>query len=623
MSINSSKHSISITHDSRPAGLITAETIRNCVMDALVSSSADDLLRCLAGSDWTREYALCRVGELLQDYLRPLLGSGTAQGVNMNSAGGCKACKEKDKQLAYLRHQQSTVSQNLYVASGPSAHDKQLSKQLEEAIYLKSAMEQQLQRLKEELQVNTETISTLKSDRIKADIAGGEWQKKITEAMTKANKAVEDAEHASQERDSALAEADKLERLYKNERRRAANLERELEQLQYTHNQLLKNSGAEITSLREHVSLLKADNLSLITQVSTLSTELNSKSEEEKKETNKLSKKLKDLECQFDGLKVTNESLEKKVEFYKEQLLKGGSKSISTTAEFMPQDLVKSNQMHHDETVHASAKEYRGHPFESFSSFNHKRVKELNLEVREALSDNFENLQKFTSAKQVQAMKAEIERLRIKLGTVLMQVKHLKELFKVEISTNRQELGNLRGFLFNTMESLSQKFRLQSRRMKILHEKETKVRGPPIPDLPTKNKYLNYGEDRKERMYERSSPPRQRDNSSRNINTYLNHQKDYTPKSPLKSHSNKRPYDQQPATPGSFKKFHNFGKPETDEAETKGFKFGSPLRSPARSSPYRRAHPDDDSRRNRRYNDSYGDWEQLGNDIIQKLNRKF
>jgi chromosome segregation ATPase len=615
----SSKQSASIHHDSRQIGLITAETIRNCIMDALASSSADELLRCLAGSEWTRDYALCRVGELIQDYLRPLIMAGSNSQQPFSSGGGvnCKGCKEKEAALGYYK-QQASANMN---QQGPisQASMKSLAKQLEDTTFTKEALEEQVSRLKEELQATADGISHLKADRVKSDIACCDWQKKVVEAQARVAKACEDAERAERDRETTLTEAEKIERLYKNERRRAANLERELEQLQYTYGQLHKNSSAEISSLREHISLLKIDNLSLTNQINTLSSEINSKADEEKKETIKIMKKLKELESQFDGLKILNDSLEKKVDFYKDQLMKSGNKITTTHFDYTPQEPIKTNHSQHEDSVQGSAKGLRSNPFESFSSFNNRRVKELNLEIREASADQFENLQKFTSCKQVQALKAENERLKIKLSTVLMQIKHLKELFKVELNTSRQELDNLKSFLFNSFQGLAQKVRLQSRRLKLLFEKESKSRVQMNFDHPPK--FSRHFEENKENRYHLHSPSKRKEITDKQPSSFIQYHKDISPRSPLRDRSTKRGQDQP--TTGSFKKLHYFGKQEIEEIETKNFRLTSPIRSSVARSPQRRWNPDETYIRNHSYQETNRDWEQLGNDIIQKLHRKF
>lgn len=621
MSVASSKHSVSLNHESRGQALITADTIRNCIMEALASSSADDLLRCLAGSDWTRDYALCRVGELLQEYLRPLISAGSplTQSYAASLHAACKACKEKDAAIAYYK-QQANAPHSMVSNTSHASH-KSLAKQLEDTSFVKQALEQQVVRLKEELQATADSISMLKSDRVKADIAFSELQKKVVEAQAKAAKASEDIEKADREKETTLAEVDKIERLYKNERRRAANLERELEQLQYTYGQLHKNSTAEISSLREHISLLKTDNLSLTSQIATLTSEINLKAEEERKETIKISKKLKELESQFDGLKVVNDSLEKKVEFYKEQLQKAGARQSGTHFDYAANlDHQKSINHFQEESVHESAKAMRANPFESFSSFNNRRVKELNLEVREASVDQFDNLQKFTSAKQVLSLKAENERLKIKLATLLMQIKHLKELFKGEVNTSRQELSNLRIYLFNSLEGVAQKVRLFSRRTKLLNEKDSKSRA--FQKVDASPRYQNIGTQNKENRYQIYSPSNRREIPDRNPPLPTKLPREVAPRSPYFDRSAKRGVERQTTT-GSFKKLHFFGKQDPEEIETRAFRLTSPLKSPVKNVSYSRWNPDDDARRNCSYEETHENWEQLGDDIIQKLQRKF
>ena len=606
MSVHSSKFSASGAHDSRPGSFISAETIRNCVLEALASSSADDLLRCLAGSDWTREYALCRVGELLQEQLKTLI---LATPRDVGSAG-CKGCKEKDAAVAFYKQQ---ANGSLNSAAG-AASNKSMAKQLEEAMFMKNSMEHQIMKLKEELHSSAEFVTQMKKERHKIEMDYGDIQKKLIEVNAKVQKITEDHERIASEKEQVQGEADKVEKLYKNERRRAANLERELEQVQYTYTQLHKNSGAEISSLREHISLLKSDNLSLSTQVANLSADNNSKVDEEKKESSKLHKKVKDLECQLDGLKVVNESLEKKVDFYKEQLMKSNPKSTQIFNEYTPIDLGKTN---YEENIPSQNQGLRANPFESFSSFNQKKVKEINLEVRETSNDKYDPYQKFSSTKQIQSLRAENERLKIKLNSIVMQVKHLKELFRVEVNTERQELKNMKSFLLNSFEGISQKVRLHSRRFKVLLDKDMRQRGPPTTENSIR--YVNYAEEATYNRGDLYSPPRRKEVKERVVHQYPAYQREA--KSPMRGQSAKIIQDHP--TTGSFKKFHNFGLPESSDVETRGFRASSPSRSPAPISPYRKRGLEDGHRRMASYKESFNDWEALGNDIIQKLHRKF
>lgn len=623
MSGMSSRQSMGSIGDFKSNSVGPSDIIRNCIIYALESSSSDDLLKCLAGSEWTREYALCRVGEILQEHLRPL----SAQ-ISKDGFGQCKHCKEKDK-IIETQRQKAESRANSNVALNTS--NKTLVTQLEEAVYMRNSMEHQIGKLKEELHANAEQITDLKKDRHRLEVEMGQLEKKLIEASTKYQKVAENTDKVFLERDQVQSESEKIEKLYKNERRKAANLERELEQIQYSHEQLKKNSSAEQSSLRDHINLLKADNLSLQSQVSGLTAELGSKVEDGKKETTKIIKKLKDLECQFDGLKVINETLEQKIEFYKAQLLHGNTGTSAVLAKEVLHEEAKKI-LNAEDSVGTNSNKGPNHPFESFSSFNNRKIKELNLEVRDSMASDFGmGNRRHQMDKANDRLRSENERLKVKLSTLLMQVKHLRELVKVEASSSKQEIIAVKTILVKSLDTLAHKVRIGFRRNRILKgDKGFKtMEYSPAPALESQAKYVKYSEDRKEnidinepRKHQYAKSPRRQYENTPSYPIKTVYRREQIQMSPIRNQvTNKRAIEISPSR--STKKLHTYGKPDTGEdIDTRDFRFTSPARSPGRSSmQYFKHSVERRATGLATHGHRKSEWEAVGDDLMHHLQR--
>jgi hypothetical protein len=609
--------------DYRSNSVSPPDVIRNCIMYALESSSSDALLKCLAGSEWTREYALCRVGEILQEHLKPL-----AAQISKDGFSPCKSCKEKDRIIDnHIQHVESRVNSNGVLNSS----NKTLSKQLDEAIFMKNSMEDQILKLKEELGSNAEHITELKRDRHRLEVEMGQLEKKLVDTSTRYQKVTENTDKVFMERDQMQNESDKIEKLYKNERRKAANLERELEQIQYSHTHLQKNSTAEMSSLRDHINLLKADNLSLQSQVASLTAEQGSKVDDEKKETTKILKKLKDLECQFDGLKVINETLEHKLEFYKSQLLLGNASNSALLAKEVLNEEAKKIWTNEESMGSRNSNRINKNPFESFSSFNNRKVREINVEIRDSFGDDFNGSRmKYDTNKFSDRLRAENDRLKIKLSTLLMQIRHLKELVKVEVSSNRQELITIRTIMVKSLETLSHKVRIGFRRNKIFNERSYKSTFSPVFENTVK--HVKYSDDRKEniepmdtrRYHDRKTPLRNIDNRGSYPLNSDPYRRDQSNMSPLRAQISKNRVLEL-SEPRSANKLHMYGRQDyNDDTYPRDHRILSPARSPSRQAAhYYKYTTDHRAADNRTPNRGHrkAEWENVGDDIMHHLHR--
>lgn len=570
----SSRQSMLSGTDYRSSNLSPADIIRNCIMQALESSAADDLLKTLASSEWTKEYALCRVGEILQEHLKPM-----ADRIGKEGLLPCKSCKEKDLIIETIKQQADSRANSNGVLN---ASNKTLSKQLEEAVFTKTTLDHQNSKLKEELASYTETLTFLKKDRHKLEVEVSQLQKKLMEVTSKCTKLTENNEKANMEKDQVQNESEKIEKLYKNERRKAANLERELEQIQYTHSQLVKTSSSEVSALKDHINLLKADNLALQAQVGNLSAELCSKVDDEKKETHRISKKLRELECQFDGLKVINDTLEKKVEFYKTQLITVGNSNASLAIDKdMLQDDHKRLLSNPEDSGSPYNRIVKANPFESFSSFNNKKVRELNLDIRDSTGEEFSEVKKPAGKGEAEILRSQNQRLRMKLSAMLMQVRHLHELLKVEIKSNKQEIATMKTILFKGFETLSHKVRMGFRRTRILGGKENIHPGDRLSNERESSSFVPYSDARKgciETVITKKSCSRSPGFTTDQTNpSYHDAGLKRLGISPRRNRGLQEIAGVSPSR--SLKKMHFYGKPESEEIVTQEFRLNSPNKS--------------------------------------------
>lgn len=124
---------------------------------------------------------------------------------------------------------------------------------------------------------------------------------------------------------------DENDSLLKIERRKAASLERELDQFKFTSETQERNSKETLASFNEKVQHLKKEISSLENRLERQLKESQRKIEDERKISMEAIEKLRMMENMEENLKITIENLTKKVEFYKEKSIQNLNHRISPT----------------------------------------------------------------------------------------------------------------------------------------------------------------------------------------------------------------------------------------------------------------------------------------------------
>lgn len=356
-----------------------------------------------------------------------------------------------------------------------------LARKSDEMEFSKRNIEEHMVALKTEITDTNELNTLLKREKHGLEIELIEMNNKLAEITIKANRQKDESEKTNVDSEYLKAEFDKLEKLYKTEKRKSSNLERELDQVKYSHDMLHKNTNEEIRSLRDHNTGLKNENRSLQEKLESQFREMQQRLDEERKSNIKNAKKVKELENEEENLKLQVESLHQKVDFYKQQL-QNGFQGIA------PQHLFSENNERKSQSLQESMRDAPERPgrnnFESFSSF-HQKVKEITLGIKE--DKDPQNLRLETHYKRVPSfrdVKAENEALKAKLSTIQIQVTHLKEVLKLEQNNLKQELAMLKNNLFKALELVATRVRMNVRRVVV--EKTA----PYIGDRPCKS-YLS------------------------------------------------------------------------------------------------------------------------------------
>ena len=358
-----------------------------------------------------------------------------------------KKIKELHKQLtAAERGAEVTQGIEMQKISGLEDTVRQLrdaldgmERKLDESEFNKKTLEDHMVNLKKEISDGVEANSLIKKEKHQLELELIECHNKIGEITVKYNFLREQLEKAQTESDFSKNEIEKLEKSLKADKRKTCNMERELDQLRYSHDLLSKQSSEELKSLREQNTLLKAETKTLHERLETQYRELQTKMDEERKGANKAREKGKILESENENLKLELESLQQKVVFYKAQGL-GNSQP-------KPDSL---SQHEEDAMFQESRKSRKSDKFESFASFQ-KNVKEIELRIKD--DHNSEPaLHK--------------ETLKVQLSTLRMKVVHLKEVFRIENNSLRKEVMDLKSLLAQHIETLVAKMRIHTRRIR-------------------------------------------------------------------------------------------------------------------------------------------------------------
>lgn len=333
--------------------------------------------------------------------------------------------------------------------------NENLLRKFDEVDFARKTLEDHQNTLKTEILESNEIVSSLKKEKHLLEIEIIDINNRLADGTVKGNRQKEEVEKQFMDLEYLKAEFDKLDKQYKAEKRKSCTLERDLDQIKYTYDMLHKNTGEEIKSLRDHNTGLKSETKGLQERLEGQFKEMQTKIEEERKNSIKLAKKVKEYENELENLKIQSESTTQMVEFYKQQLqAQGIGVNIAHNHNEMDR---KSSQSAHD-TLHDSNR--RQQNFESFATFQRK-VKEINLTVKDARESNRNDHRRNFGSRDY---KSENEGLRIKLSTLSLQLDHLKELFKIENSKLKQDLNNLKEQCVKGLETAIARVRVNVRR---------------------------------------------------------------------------------------------------------------------------------------------------------------
>src|SRR3990167_2427502 len=333
----------------------------------------------------------------------------------------------------------------------------QLERKLDESEFNRKTLEEHIINLKREIGEGVDLTSTVKKEKHQLELQLIECHNKIGELTVRANFAKEQLEKIQTENDFAKNEIEKLEKVLKADKRKTCNLERELDQVKYSHDLLSKQSSEELKSLREQNTLFKTETKTLHERLESQYKELQAKLDEERKNANKAREKSKILESDNESLKLEVESLQQKVIFYKAQGL-GSTQS--------KQDVAGFGEM--EPEYHESRKSRKSDKFESFASF-HRNVKEIDVRIKE-------DHQSGSSLKK--------ETLNVQLATLRMKIVHLKEVFKIENNSIRREVTDLKTLLAHQIETLVAKMRINMRRVRNNSPGNSKTVGKSYSNMP-------------------------------------------------------------------------------------------------------------------------------------------
>lgn len=393
-----------------------------------------------------------------------------------------------------------------------------LSRRADEMEFAKRNIEDHMVTLKTEITDTNEMNTQLKRQKHGLEIELIELSNKLAEITIKANRQKEEVEKTNVDSEYLKSEFDKLEKLYKTEKRKSSNMERELDQIKYSHDMLHKNTNEEIKSLRDHNSGLKNENKGLQEKLEVQFKEMQQRLEEERKNNIKGIKRIKELENEEETLLLQVESLNQKVEFYKHQL------QTNNNANNYSDGLDRKSQSLQDSVRDGDHRGYRNN-FESFSSFH--KVKEISLGIkddRDSSACRMDTGSKFDYKRTggFRDYRLENSALRNKLSTLQIQVTHLREVLRMENANLRQELTLVKNALFKGLEILSTRVRMNVRRFnadKAISQYGEKVGGKSY--LSPSGKYQNF----EQREIRQSSSMKRRlnnfDNSSLRVGRFL------------------------------------------------------------------------------------------------------
>jgi chromosome segregation ATPase len=192
---------------------------------------------------------------------------------------------------------------------------------LEEVEFENGQLRETIQNTKQELVVLGEKMSGIRKEKHRMELDLIESKDKMSELLMQNSGLVEDLAKSQQEVEYIKKQFNETDAMLKIERRKAACLERELDQCKFTVTTLEKNSQELVESLREQTVHLRKEISSLENRLERQLKDSQRKIDEERKISMDAVDKLRKLENSEEALRVTVENLAKKVEFFKEKSL--------------------------------------------------------------------------------------------------------------------------------------------------------------------------------------------------------------------------------------------------------------------------------------------------------------
>lgn len=217
---------------------------------------------------------------------------------------------EEIEKLSKLEHSNKLLKEK---------HD-QIAQRLDEAVLMKHSLESHNNSLKNELATLSDSNSQLRRELHQLEVELLDVKSKLAEQNSISNHFKESLNKKKEELDLMKKEVEDIEKTLKGEKRKSASLETELEKIRYTHDLMHKTISQESKSLRDQNTAIRSENKVLTDKIENIFKEYNTKLEDEKKNTSKFQKTLKELENENDSLKVLVDSLQQKVDFFKQHV---------------------------------------------------------------------------------------------------------------------------------------------------------------------------------------------------------------------------------------------------------------------------------------------------------------
>ena len=187
--------------------------------------------------------------------------------------------------------------------------------------------------LKSELQALGETNISERRERHKFEMQLIDAKNRHSELIITLKQTEDKVSHLTSENEYLKSEVLRIETAFKNEKRKACALERDLEQGSYIHQQKDKEQLETHTALQRQVQMLRGENDSLINRMEKTVQESQIRAGRDQREIAGLIQNLRCAETRETDLKLTIEDLEKKLEFYKGKMNSNGGEKVEEIKE--------------------------------------------------------------------------------------------------------------------------------------------------------------------------------------------------------------------------------------------------------------------------------------------------